>query len=274
MLIIGELINASRPGIEAAIRERNAAFIQDIAKRQVLAGADLIDINAGTLGEEEPQALAWLANTIQEVVDIPLCIDSPNPLAIEVALKACRKKAMINSITAEKERYENMIPLIKAYGASVIALCMDESGVPDNAEDRVAIAERMVSLLTRDGIPRDDIYLDIIIRPISVSTGDGIAALETVRGIRQRVPGAHTICGLSNVSFGLPNRRLLNRTFLCILMGAGLDSVILDPLDREIMAAASAAEALLGRDEFCMKYISACRNAKVDPHATASPSKG
>lgn len=263
MLIIGELLNTSRSTVEAAVRARDVAFIQRIARKQALAGASLIDVNAGTFGIEEPEVLVWLVNTIQEVVDASLCIDSPNPQAIEAALKVCHRKAMVNSITAEKERYERIVPLVKYYGASVVALCMDERGVPDNADDRIAIAEHLASRLTEDGIPRDDVYLDAIVRPVSVSPKDGTVALDTVRGIRQRIPGVHTICGLSNVSFGLPGRRLLNRTFLCILMGAGLDSVILDPLDREIMATVYAAEALLGRDEFCMDYISAYRNNKL-----------
>ncbi|HHV62449.1 MAG TPA: methyltetrahydrofolate cobalamin methyltransferase [Firmicutes bacterium] len=263
MLIVGERINTSRPKVGPAVEARDASFIQDMALKQAQAGASMIDVNAGTLVNEEPEALVWLVNTVQEVVDVPLCIDSPNPVAIEAALKACRKKAMVSSVTAEKERYEKITPLVKEYGASIVALCMDESGVPDSAKDRIAIAERLVADLTRDGIPREDIYLDVMVRPVSVSARDGIEALETTRGIMQGIPGVHTICGLSNVSFGLPLRKLLNRAFLCILMGAGLDSAILDPLDREIMAAIYAAEALLGKDEFCMNYIAANRDGKL-----------
>lgn len=255
MIVIGELINTSRKAIAPAVESRDAAFIQDIAKKQVDAGATYVDVNAGTRVYDEPEALTWLVETVQAAVDTPLCIDSPNPKAIKAALKVHKGQAMINSITAEKERYEEILPLVVEHKARIIALCMDDTGMPETAEQRLAIVDELAKGLMDAGVKLEDIFFDPLVKPISVNTTFGNEVLETIKQIHKKYPGVHTTCGLSNVSFGLPNRKLLNQAFLVMCMANGMDSVILDPLDRNIMSLLVASDALVGRDDYCINYL-------------------
>ncbi len=264
MFVVGERINTSRKSILEALKNKDSCFIQEEVTRQVKAGANMIDINAGNLMERETSSVEWLVKIVQEVVDTPLCLDSPNPQAIEAALKLHRGKALVNSITGEKERAEAILPLIKKYKASVVALTMDERRMPETSQERMEIARRLLQLIKSYGIPPQDVYFDPLVRPIGTEARQGLAVLEAIEGIMSLGEGVHTICGLSNISFGLPNRRLLNRTFLSMSIEAGLDAVILDPLDKHLMASLKAAEALLNKDEFCMKYISASREGVLD----------
>ena len=153
MIIIGELINTSRDEVEPAVKERDKEFIQKLAKEQEEAGADFIDVNCGTLIKEEVEAMEWLVKTVQEVVEVPLCIDSPNPAALKRGLEIHEGKALVNSITAEEERYEETLPLIKEYNASVVALVMDDGGMPQDAEDRIRVATKLIEDLSNDGVP-------------------------------------------------------------------------------------------------------------------------
>ncbi len=264
MLMVGERINTSRKSTLEAVKNKDSRFIQEEAAGQMKAGANMIDINAGNLMERETSSIEWLLSTVQEVVDTPLCLDSPNPQAIEAALKLHRGRALVNSITAEKERAEAILPLIKKYKASVVALTMDEKGMPDTSQERIEIARRLLQLTKSYGVPPQDIYFDPLVRPIGTDAKQGLAVLKAIEGIMSLGEGVHTICGLSNISFGLPNRRLLNRTFLSMAIEAGLDAVILDPLDKHLMATLKAAETLLNKDEFCMKYITASREGELD----------
>jgi 5-methyltetrahydrofolate--homocysteine methyltransferase len=263
MIIIGELINTSRKAIAPAVENRDAAFIQDIAKKQVAAGATYVDVNAGTRVYDEPEALTWLVETVQAAVDAPLCIDSPNPKAIKAALAVHKGQAMINSITAEKERYAEILPLVVEHKARILALCMDDAGMPETAEQRLAIVEVLYQGLTNAGVKPDDIFFDPLVKPISVNINFGHEVLDTIRQIHQKYPGVHTTCGLSNVSFGLPARKLLNQAFLVMCMANGMDAVILDPLDQNIMSLLLASKALLGRDEYCMGYLTAQREGRL-----------
>ncbi|AKX96620.1 methyltetrahydrofolate--corrinoid methyltransferase [Moorella thermoacetica] len=261
MLIVGELINTSRKPIKEAIEREDAAYIRDIAVKQAEAGADYIDINCGTLIHNEPEIMAWLVNTVREVVDVPLCIDSPDPRVLETGLKlATRGRPMLNSITAEPDRFEAVLPLAKRFNARVVALCMDNDGIPSTAEKRIEIVRKLVENLTAAGVERGDIYIDPLVKPLSISDQAGLEVLEAVGFIRQAYPDVHIICGLSNVSFGLPNRRILNQVFMVQLMTAGMDSYILDPLDREMMGFYHASRALLGKDPFCAGYLKAHRS--------------
>ncbi len=263
MLLIGERINTSRPSVSPRVEARDADFIRSVAAAQAEAGADMIDVNAGTFLGEEPDVLTWMIELIQDAVDLPLCIDSPNPAAIEAALGLCRRKALVNSVSAEKARYQAIVPLVRASGASVVALCMDEDGVPDTADRRIEIGRKLVEALTADGIAEDRIYLDVIVRPIVASSKDGAVALDTIRGLKEMCPNVRTICGLSNVSYGLPARKALNRTFLALAMSRGLDAAILDVLDPGITTVVHAGRALLGEDEFCVDYVAAYRQGRL-----------
>lgn len=264
MLIIGERINTSRKSILKAVEGRDRCFIQEEAVRQVQAGAHIIDVNAGTIREDEVASLEWLVKTVQEVVDVPLSVDSPHPAAVEAGLKAHRGKAMVNSITGEKERAKVILPLVKKYGACLVALTMDEKGMPETGGERIEIARNLLSLIKSYGVPPEEVYFDPLVRPIGTDTKQGLAVLKAIKGIMSIGEGVHTICGLSNISFGLPKRKLLNEIFLSLGMSAGLDAAILDPLDKHLLVTLRATEALLDRDEFCMQYITASREGKLD----------
>lgn len=263
MLVVGERINSTRKRIREAIQSRDADLIIREAKNQVTAGAGYIDVNAGSSVAHEAEDLTWLVETVQAAVDVPLCIDSANPAAIEAALAVTRETPLINSITGEKARMESILPLVKKSGASVVALVMDDSGMPEDAAARLKVAETLLPALQEQGIPYDRVYVDPLVRPVSTDTTQGKAVLETVSRIMADYPGIHTICGLSNISFGLPVRNVLNSTFLALMLQAGLDSAIIDPTEPRMMATVFAAEALMGRDEFCMEYIEANRAGQI-----------
>jgi len=263
MLIIGEKVNSSIKSVAAAIENREADYIRKLALDQVTAGADMIDVNAGIFTDDEVQLLQWLVTTVQEVTDVPLCIDSPNPAALKAALPIHRGKALVNSISLEADRYDTMLPVVKEFGASIVALCMDERGIPRDAKGRIEIACRLAEKLNSDGISTEDIYFDVLVQPISVDGTFGMTALEAVRGIREHLPGAHITCGLSNVSFGLPERKLLNNAFIAALIAYGMDTFIIDPLDRGMMTMIAATKALTGQDEFCEEYLKAFRSGKL-----------
>jgi 5-methyltetrahydrofolate--homocysteine methyltransferase len=260
MIIIGELINTSRDEVEPAVKERDSEFIQNLAKEQQEAGADYIDVNCGTLIREEPEALEWLVKTVQEVANVPLCIDSPDPKAIERGLAAHEGKALVNSITAEGERYDEILPLLKEYDASVVALAMDDEGMPSDADDRIRVATKLIEDLTNDGIAEDDIYVDPIIQPIGTDGKMGVQILNAIEEIATEYPKVHITCGLSNISHGLPIRPLLNQAFVVLAMSRGMDSAILDPLDDKIMSLGIASDTLLGNDDYCANYIKAAKS--------------
>jgi 5-methyltetrahydrofolate--homocysteine methyltransferase len=263
MFIIGELINCTRKRIGAAAQNRDAEFIKDVARKQVDAGADMLDVNGGIPGQEA-ECLTWLVNVVQEATEIPLCLDSADPAALRAALPLCKHRPMINSITDEPARYQAVLPLLKEYGPKVIALCMGAAGPPTGVEDRIATACHLVDGLTAEGMALDDVYLDLCVLPVSTGPEHGKALLEAIGQIRGRHPGVHISAGLSNVSFGLPVRKLLNEAFLVLLMARGLDAAIVDPCDRQLMMNVKAAEALLGRDEYCVEYLRAYREGKLE----------
>lgn len=263
MFIIGELINCTRKRVGAATQNKDADYIQEIARHQANAGADMLDVNGGIAGREA-ECLTWLVNAVQETVDIPLCLDSADPEALRAALPLCRHRPMINSITDEPARFRAVLPLLKEYHARVIALCMGEGGPPSGVEDRVVTACRLVDRLTAEGIALDNIYVDACVLPASTGPEHGKAVLEAIGQIRARYPGVHLSAGVSNVSFGLPVRKLLNEVFLLLLMARGLDAAIVDPCDRQLMMNIKAAEALLGRDEYCADYLRAYREGKLE----------
>lgn len=260
MLIIGERINTSRKGIASLVENRDEQSIVEMARLQKEAGADFIDANCGTLLGSEAESLEWLVRTIQSQVETPVSLDSPNPEAIRRALAVHRGKALLNSISMEKERLEGLLPLVREYRCSVVALAMDDNGIPESVEDRYQVVSRLVEALTGVGLSLDDIYVDPLVQPVSTGENSGMMVIETIRRIKASFPGIHTVCGLSNISYGLPERKLLNQAFLLFTMEAGLDAAILDPLDRRLMSLIWAGEALLGKDAYCRNYLTAFRN--------------
>ncbi|MFZ0961442.1 MAG: dihydropteroate synthase [Terriglobia bacterium] len=263
MLIIGELINCTRKKVGAAAAARDVEFFKDIAGKQVEAGADMLDVNGGLPGQEL-EVLPWLVNIVQETVSVPLCLDSADPEALRRAFPLCKQRAMINSITAEPARIAALLPVLKEFRPKVIALCLGEAGPPNTTEERVAHASHLVEVLTKEGFALDDIYVDGCVMPVSTAPEHGKALLEAVGQITSRYPGVHASAGVSNVSFGLPLRKLLNQTFAVLLMARGLDAGIVDPTDPQLMANIRAAEALLGRDEYCGNYLRAFREGKLE----------
>jgi len=264
MLIIGERINSTRKRIREAVLAADVDLIREEARKQVQAGAHLLDVNGGIAGREA-ECLKWLVQIVQEVTDVPLCLDSADPDALRQALPLCRYEPMINSIADEEPRYQALIPLIKEYNAKVVALCMSASGPPSGLEDRLATASRLVDRLTRGGIAPERIYIDPCVFPISTGGDHGPAVLEAISRIRTLYPDVHTSCGVSNVSFGLPVRKLLNEVYLIMLLGRGMDAALIDPCDEGLMARLTAAEALWGRDEFCKAYLQAYRRGGLEP---------
>jgi 5-methyltetrahydrofolate--homocysteine methyltransferase len=259
MKIIGEKINGTRKRVAQAIAERDAEFIKDLAQKQAAAGASWLDVNAGTHPNQEPDDLVWLIETIQAVVDTPLSLDSANPKALQIAIQAVNKTPMINSISGETERLTHILPIVAEHGCPVIALAMDEKKIPETAEKRFEVVTKIITEARALGVPDSNLYFDPLAMTISTNTQSGMIALETMRRVRQEYPQAHLTIGLSNISFGLPGRSFVNRYFLSLAMQAGLDSAILDPLDREIQAAILTTELLLGRDNYCLNYIRASR---------------
>lgn len=256
MIIIGEKLNSTIKSVMQAIELKDKQFIQDLAARQVEAGAAYIDVNAGMFFEDEPEKLSWMVETVQEVCSAPFSVDTPNPKALEAALKMNRNsKPLINSITDEKERYNAVEPLITEYNTSVVALCMDDNGMPETAEDRMTVAHHLIEKLTKKGLQLEDIYMDPMVRPIGTGSHYGKVALETIWQIKHSYPEVHIACGLSNISFGIPMRKLMNQTFLVAAIAAGMDGAILDPLDKKLMSLILTSEALMGTDDFCMEFI-------------------
>lgn len=264
MIIIGELINASRKAIAAAIGARDAEAIQAVARDQDAVGADYIDVNAGIFQDKEPEHLRWLVETIQAVSDKPCALDSPDPKAIETAMAAHRGTPMINSISLEKQRYQDLLPIIAGTDLKVIALCMSDDGMPQSVEDRLRVADQLINALVQNNVKTENIHVDPLVQPMSVDNHFGMAFIDTIEKIVAMFPGIHTACGLSNISYGLPARPFLNQTFMVMAITKGLDGAILNPLDRKMMATIVAAEALAGKDDFCVNYLKAFRAGAFD----------
>ncbi len=265
MQIVGELINASRQSVNDAIKAQDKQTLQKLAKDQYEHGAHYIDVNAGTFVGQEKEYMDWLIKLVQEVVDIPCCIDSPDPKVVESGLNLHQDTVpMVNSISLEKERFDNLLPIVTQYKCKVVALCMSDDGMPETADDRFAIAEKLVNHLVQKGVKAEDIYLDPLVQPISTNKDYGVEFLNSIEKIMTRLEGVHTICGMSNISFGLPKRAILNRAFMVMSVLKGLDTAIVNPLDANMMANIIVSETLAGKDEFCMNFLDAYRANKLE----------
>lgn len=255
MLIVGERLNSSRKPVLRALQTLDKKYLLDEASRQERAGADYIDINAAALLSLEPDRLRWAVSLLQKKVRIPLSIDTPNAEAMKAGLEIHRGRALLNSISGESERVKTFLPLIKRYNPRVIVLCLDDAGLPANAEEELRIAEKMVSLLTKEDISPEDIFIDPLVRPIGVEVKTGKLFLSALEKIKKNLPEVKTIAGISNVSFGLPQRKLLNRIFLVLALQKGLDGAILDPLDKEMRASLFFARAIMGEEKALRNYL-------------------
>lgn len=266
--VIGEKINGTRKSVGTAVVERDTELIRSLAVRQAEAGASWIDVNAGTRSDREPEDLAWLVNTVQAVVDVPLCLDSANPEALTAAIGETTRPPLLNSISAEAWRLDSVLPLARDHGCPVIALALDADGIPSGTDGRMAVIARLVAATREAGIPDEHVYVDPLVMTISTDITSANVALATIAAVRSAFPQVHITAGLSNISFGLPARHLANRTFLTLAMAAGQDSAILDPLDGELRATLIATELLLGRDRHCRTYTKAFRAGLLTPAST------
>lgn len=262
--VIGERINMTRKRIREQVFARDADSIAKQARRQAEAGATHIDVNAGADPEREADDMAWLAAIVAEATELPLCFDSASAAALEAGLSQCnRPGTLINSITGEAERLAIVLPLVVKYETGVIALTMDDSGIPEDSDGRMAITRALAQAVQAQGVGLDRVYFDHLIRPASTNPGQARHILDAIAATRQEFPDAHVAMGLSNISFGIPKRNLLNRTFLAMLIAAGADGVIIDPCEEGMMATLFAARAVLGLDEYCMDYITAYRDGRL-----------
>ncbi len=262
MLIIGERINASRKTIFEAISSKDKDLIKKETQIQADAGAHYIDVNAGTFVTEEEDRLKWLIEIVQNVTNLPLSVDSPNPRVIKSALPLLKNPPIINSITLEPSRLEGILPLVVEKKAKVIGLCQSKDSMAETIEAKVEFARQLVEKVREAEIPLDDLYIDPLVYPIATKPASATATLGAIEIIREQFPGVHATCGLTNVSHGFPYRKLINRTFLVAAILKGLDSAILDPTDNDLYGALRAALLVAGKDDFGSDYIAAYRERR------------
>jgi 5-methyltetrahydrofolate corrinoid/iron sulfur protein methyltransferase len=256
MIIIGERINGMFKDIGEAVRNRDPKPLQEWAKRQEEGGAHYLDINTGPSVEDRVSAMRWMVEVVQEVSDLPLCLDSTNYDAIEAGLEVCKKPAMINSVPAERPKIERVFPMAVKYNAALIGLTMNEKGIPKNAENRLVFAMELVAAADEFGLPMEDLYIDPLILPVNVAQDHAPEVLETIRQIKMLSnPAPKTVLGLSNVSQKSPDRHLINRVYMAMAMTAGLDAAIVDANDEALIDTAATASILLNKSVYCDSYI-------------------
>jgi len=256
LVIIGERINPTgRKNLVQALETGDMQFIREEALKQVREGAQILDVNVGVSGIDEPRVLREVVRDIQKVVDVPLCLDSASAQALEAGLKVYQGKALVNSVNGEKEKMRRILPLVKAHGAAVIGLTMDERGIPSRAEDRLEIARKIVKRAEKEGIPREDVIIDPLAMALSADHRTALETLKALQMIRDEL-GVNLTLGLSNISFGLPDRTAINAVFLGMAVLSGLTCAIVDPTVWEMRRAASLSDLLLGKDEHCLQFIS------------------
>lgn len=270
ILVIGERINPTgKKRFQQALREGDMNYIMERAIEQADAGADILDINVGLPGIEEAEMMTRVVKAVQSVVSLPLQIDSSDPEAIEAGLRACNGRAIVNSVNGEQEVLEKVLPIVKKYGAAVVGLTMDKGGIPETAEARIAIAERIVKAAESYGIPREDVLIDALTLTISAQQKQAAETLKAVRYIRE-VMGLHCVLGVSNISFGLPERIHITASFLTQAMCCGLDFPIINPNQKEIMDMVFSYRALSGEDVDSAAYIERFAGEAAEKAAPAS----
>jgi 5-methyltetrahydrofolate--homocysteine methyltransferase len=258
-VVIGERINPTgRKVLAAEMKDGKMDRVRADAVAQAAAGAHMLDVNAGIPALDEAALLVAAITAVTEVTDVPICIDSSVIEALEAGLAAYEGKALVNSVTAEEERMERILPLVKKHGAAVIGMANDETGISMVPEERLALARRIIERASDHGIPQADVIIDPIAMTVAADPTCGLITLETMRLIRDRL-GNNMTCGASNVSFGLPDRATVNAAFLPLAMYSGLTCAITNPLVPEVRRAVLAGDLLLGHDEYAMRWIASFR---------------
>ena len=260
-VMIGEKINPTgHKKLAAALTEGSFDYVREIAERQVAWGADVLDVNVGVPGIDEPAVIKKVVELVTSVVDVPLCIDSGNPEVLSAGLAAAPGKPLVNSVSGEERRLESVLPLVRERGAAVIGLTMDDSGIPKTPEERVAVAEKILERAAKFGIPAEDVVIDPLVLTVGSESKAGLVTLQTIELLRKNL-GVNVNLGASNVSFGLPDRPSVNQAFLAMTIQAGATCAITDPV--KLGAAIRASDLLLGRDDYAMRYIKYFRNAEA-----------
>jgi 5-methyltetrahydrofolate--homocysteine methyltransferase len=252
-VIIGESINPTRRRkLVDTLSEYNFELVHQLAKTQIESGADVLDVNVGFPGVEDEKLLPATVNSIQEKFDVPLCLDSPNPKAIESALKVAEGKPLINSVNGEEKSLKAILPLAKEHGAAVIGLVMDDDGITQDPEKRLKIAEKILNRAVQIGIPKEDVIIDAMAMAVSADPNACLVTLETIRLVRDNL-GLNITQGASNMSFGLPGREYLNNVHMAISIWNGLTCPIANPV--KITSIVRATDLIRGRDDFAMRYV-------------------
>ncbi len=269
-VMIGERINPTRrKKLAATMAEGDYSVAVEDARRQVEAGAQVLDVNAGVPGADEPVLMKGLVEAILGVTDTPLCIDSANPDALEAALQIYPGKALINSTTVEASMMDRVLPLAKKYNAAVIGVITDESGIPATAQDRLEVARKLLQRAADYGIPAEDVVIDCLALTVGADHKAGQITLDAMRMIRNEL-GVNLSLGASNVSFGLPDRKLINTAYLALAIARGMTAAITDPTVPEIRTTILACDLLMGNDEFAMQWIKAYRKRVKEAEASAN----
>ncbi len=257
--VIGERINPTgRRALSEEMRRGDYSRVEADAVAQVEAGAHMLDVNAGIPLADEPAILAETVKLVQSLVDVPLSIDSSIVAALESGLSAYQGKALVNSVTGEEERLESVLPLVKKYGAAVVAISNDETGISEDPDVRFAVAKKIVERAADHGIPAADIVVDPLVMPVGAVNLAGASVFRLIRRLRDELK-VNTTCGASNISFGLPNRHGMNAAFLSMAIGAGMTSAIMNPLHAEEMTAVRGADVMMGHDPDCTRWIRSYR---------------
>lgn len=253
LVIIGEKINPTgRKKMAEALQAGNLDYVRNLAVEQVKTGADVLDVNVGVAGMDDVALMREIVKLVASCVDVPLCLDSPNPKALEAGLAVVPGKPLVNSVSGEESRLTTILPLVKERGAAVIGLVMDDDGIPATPEGRLKVAEKIVERAARMGIPVEDIVIDPLVMAVGSDSQAGRVTLRTIELVREKL-GVNINLGASNVSFGLPDRPTVNMAFLALAMGAGATCAITDPM--KLTSFIRAVDLLLGRDEYGMRYI-------------------
>lgn len=270
-VIIGERINPTgRKLLAKEMAEGNFERVRRDAIAQVAAGAHMLDVNAGVPLANEPALLAEAIRVVQEVVDVPICIDSSVVEALGAGLAVVQGKPLVNSVTGEEERLEVVLPMVAEYKAAVVGVSNDETGISYDVRERFKVAQKIVARAEAYGIPREDVIIDPLAMPAGAIPGAAATLFELVRMIREEL-GCNTICGASNISFGLPDRPALNGAFLSMAIAAGMTCAITNPLEAEIKRSILAADLMMGHDENCAAWIAAHRDGNDEAKAAPSP---
>lgn len=263
MLAIGELINGMYKEVAKAIENKDKRAIQSLAKKQVEAGADMLDVNTGPYAKDPKDTMKWLVDTIQEVVSSGLVLDSTKSEVIEEGLKLAKSKSMINSVNADDEKLNTIMPLVKKYNTMVIGLTMDKKGIPRDRNERMEHAAKIITFSEQGGIDPKDVYIDPIVLPLNVAQQQAVEVLESIKDFRALCdPPPKTVVGLSNISQGTKKRSLINTTFLLMAMAGGLSAAILDPLDKQLMDSMITGDLMLNKNIYCDSFLQAYRKKR------------